>query len=101
MRTSCTNCLSSPNASIGDMAFQAVRTRFPLRIAARMTELGHLKEARGIVQVNLQFTIYNFQFAFCNFHFAFRVFPSFQSISRENPNINTAMICDVETAPLK
>jgi hypothetical protein len=38
------NCLSSPNVSIGDMVFQAVRTRFPLRIAAGMTELGLLQE---------------------------------------------------------
>jgi hypothetical protein len=38
------NCLSSPNAFIGDMVFQAVRTRFPLRIAAGMTELGLLQE---------------------------------------------------------
>ncbi len=37
-------CLSSPNASIGDMVFQALRTRFPLRIAAGMTELGLLQE---------------------------------------------------------
>jgi len=39
------NCLSSPNVSIGDMVFQAVRTRFPLRIAAGMTELELLQEA--------------------------------------------------------
>jgi hypothetical protein len=40
--------LSSPNVSIGDMVFQAVRTRFPLRIAAGMTELGLLQEPPSI-----------------------------------------------------
>ena len=38
------NCLSSPNASIGDMVFQAIRNRFPLRSSAGMTELGLLQE---------------------------------------------------------
>ncbi|MFZ3089589.1 MAG: hypothetical protein WA240_03105, partial [Nitrospirota bacterium] len=38
------NCLSSPNAFIGDMVFQALRTRFPLRNSAGMTELGFLQE---------------------------------------------------------
>jgi hypothetical protein len=42
------NYLSSPNVSIGDMVFQAVRTRFPLRIAAGMTKLGLLQEPRLI-----------------------------------------------------
>jgi len=32
------NYLSFPNASIGNTVFQAVRTRFPLKIIAGMTE---------------------------------------------------------------
>jgi len=39
------NHLSFPNASIGNMVFQAVRTRFPLRIVAGMTEWGVLQLA--------------------------------------------------------
>ncbi|MHB8093255.1 MAG: hypothetical protein ACYDH8_16910 [Syntrophales bacterium] len=34
------NHLSFPNVSIGNMVFQAVRTRFPLRIVAGMTRMG-------------------------------------------------------------
>ncbi len=45
------NCLSSPNVSIGDMVFQAVRTRFPLRIAAGMTELGLLQEPQRTMKI--------------------------------------------------
>src|SRR4030042_412811 len=48
------NCLSSPNVSIGDMVFQAVRTRFPLRIAAGMTELGLLQEPHILNPDNLR-----------------------------------------------
>jgi len=40
------NCLSSPNALIGDMVFQAFITRFPLKNSAGMTELGLLQEAQ-------------------------------------------------------
>ncbi len=37
-------CLSSPNSSIGDMFFYALRTGFPLRIPAGMTKGGLLQE---------------------------------------------------------
>ena len=58
------NCLSSPNVSIGDMVFQVVpkadsprrtvRTRFPLRIAAGMTELGLLQEPLLLIIIAVQ-----------------------------------------------
>src|SRR3990170_238540 len=38
------NYLSSPNSSIGDMVFKAIRTRFPLRIPAGMTKWRLLQE---------------------------------------------------------
>ncbi|MBI5789832.1 MAG: tetratricopeptide repeat protein [Candidatus Schekmanbacteria bacterium] len=43
--------LSSPNAFIGDMVFQAVKTRFPLKIVAGMTFLGLLQESLFILLI--------------------------------------------------
>ncbi len=58
------NCLSSPNASIGDMVFQTLRTRFPLRIPAGMTKWGLLQEPLFICYFAFCILIFNFSSAY-------------------------------------